>query len=92
VRWGAARGLAEEEVTWGEKGATVSRRGFYSGAAGWGMHCGRHHAAMRGAGGAWGQRGGQAARCGRQWPGRGARGWCTCEWRATSSETGEDGA
>jgi hypothetical protein len=29
--------------------------------------------------GAWGQRGGRAARCGRQRPGRGARGRCTRE-------------
>jgi hypothetical protein len=40
--------------------------------SGLGMAHGQRHTTVRGGGGAWGQRGNQAARCGRQWPGRGA--------------------
>jgi hypothetical protein len=49
----------------GEKGVTVGHKGFYSGVAGWVMGRGQRHTATRGGGGAWGQRGGRAARCGR---------------------------
>jgi hypothetical protein len=41
--------------------------------------------------GEWGQRDDWVAWCGRQQPGRGARGWRTRGHRATGAETGEGG-
>jgi hypothetical protein len=85
------RGLAEEEVSWGEKGVTVGRGSFYSGAARRGTGHGRRHATTRGGGGAWGQRGDRAARRGQHRSGCGACGRRTRERCATGSETREGG-
>jgi hypothetical protein len=68
--WGAARSLAKEEVTRGEKGATIGPGGFHSSTVRWRMGHRRCHEATTGEGREWGQHGGRAV-----WRGRLRHSW-----------------